>query len=154
MAWLAVSSRNPFVSPAGLNYSPRAEFGPSDAADPIEEGVIDMHELSIMQNTLDLALAQAQQARANRVHALRLRVGTLSGVVPDALQFAFEILTRGTLAEGAQLAIESVLARFWCAICASEFEAEDMIAQCPGCGSFSSELRAGRELELTSLEIT
>ncbi len=112
-----------------------------------------MHELSIMQHALHLALTQAQEARATRVHVIRLRVGALSGVVPDALEFAFETLSLGTPAEGAQLAIEHVPARFWCATCAREFEAEDMIAECPDCGSLSADLRGGRELELMSLEI-
>ena len=113
-----------------------------------------VHELSIMQDALALALNQAQQAGAGQVHALHLRVGALSGVVPDALQFAFETLARGTLAEGAELAIESVPARFWCSRCLREFEVEDLFAQCPDCSHTSTELRAGRELELTSLEIT
>ncbi len=112
-----------------------------------------MHELSIMQNALSLALEQAGAARAKRVHAIHLRVGALSGVVPDALQFAFEALVPGTLAEGAALAIENVPACFWCPCCAREFQAEDMLAECPDCHRLSTELRAGRELELTSLEI-
>ncbi len=60
-----------------------------------------MHELSIMQSALSLALDQARQAGAARVHTIRLRIGALSGVVPDALEFAFEALTPGTMAEGA-----------------------------------------------------
>ena len=113
-----------------------------------------MHELSIMKDALELALEQAEQARATRVHLVRLRVGALSGVVPDALQFAFETLREGTLAESAELAIESVPARFWCATCAREFQADDLMAQCPVCQSPSAELRAGRELELAALEVT
>ena len=112
-----------------------------------------MHELSIMQSALDLALEQARQAGATRVHALRLRVGVLSGVVPDALEFAFEALVPGTTAEGASLAIERVPARFWCRSCSREFQADDLFAECPGCHQASGEIRAGRELELASMEI-
>jgi hydrogenase nickel incorporation protein HypA/HybF len=112
-----------------------------------------MHELSIMQSALSLALDQARQAGAARVHTIRLRIGALSGVVPDALEFAFEALAPGTLAEGAALAIEHVPARFWCATCSREFQSEDMFAECPECHSLSGELRAGREMELASLEI-
>jgi hydrogenase nickel incorporation protein HypA/HybF len=112
-----------------------------------------MHELAIMKSALDLALDQARQGGAGRVQVIRLRIGALSGVVPEALQFAFEALTPGTLAEGAQLAIEQVPARFWCAVCAREFTAADLIAQCPDCRELSGDLRTGRELELTSLEI-
>jgi len=112
-----------------------------------------MHELSIMQSALSMALDQAQQAGAARVHSIRLRIGALSGVVPDALEFAFEALTQGTMAEGAVLAVDRVPARFWCATCTREFQSDDMFAECPDCHSLSGELRAGREMELASLEI-
>jgi hydrogenase nickel incorporation protein HypA/HybF len=113
-----------------------------------------MHELSIMQSALSQALEAARQAGASRVHEIRLRIGALSGVVPDALQFAFEALADGTLAEKATLTIENVPARFWCVACKSEFESARMFADCPGCGQPSGDLRAGREMELASLEIT
>jgi hydrogenase nickel incorporation protein HypA/HybF len=112
-----------------------------------------MHELSIMESALDQALAQARAAGAARILTIRLRVGALTGVVPDALTFAFEALAPGTLAEGAQLAIESVAARFWCPACNREFTSTDSFAQCPDCGGLSGDLRSGRELELASLEI-
>jgi hydrogenase nickel incorporation protein HypA/HybF len=112
-----------------------------------------MHELSIMQSALSIALEQARQAGATRVHSIRLRIGALSGVVPDALEFAFEALTPGTAAADAKLAIEHVPARFWCAKCAREFQADDMFAECPECHTLSGEIRAGREMEVASLEI-
>src|SRR6185437_8393479 len=77
-----------------------------------------MHELAIMDSALNLALDQAQKSGATRLHVIRLRIGSLSGVVPEALQFAFEPLAPGTLAEGAALDIENVPARFWCHGCA------------------------------------
>ena len=106
-----------------------------------------------MQSALNLALDEARRSGAVRVCQLRLRIGSLSGVVPDALQFAFEALTPGTIAEGAQLAVEHVPARFWCADCAKEFQSDDMFAECPVCHRPSGDLRAGREMELASLEI-
>lgn len=112
-----------------------------------------MHELSIMQSALNAALAQAREAGATRVHEIRLRIGALSGVVPEALEFAFEALVPGTLAEHAKLAIDHVPARFWCAACSREFQSDDMFAECPGCQTLSGELRGGREMELASLEI-
>ena len=112
-----------------------------------------MHELSIMESALSTALAEASRAEARRVRVICLQIGKLSGVVPEALQFAFEALTPGTLAEGAELAIENVPARFWCVGCTNEFEAENLLAECPRCGSPSRELRSGREMKLTSLEI-
>ena len=112
-----------------------------------------MHELSIMDSALNLALDQAQKAGATRVHVIRLRIGTLSGVVPEALQFAFEALAPGTLADGAALDIENVPARFWCPACTREFRSDDFFGECPDCHRPSGDLRAGREMELASLEI-
>ena len=112
-----------------------------------------MHELSIMESALNLALDQAREHGAVRIHALRLRIGALSGVVPEALEFAFEALTAGTPAEGAKLIIDQVPARFWCPTCVSEFQAEDLFAECPVCKRPSGDLRAGREMELASMEI-
>ena len=106
-----------------------------------------------MQSALTVALEQARRAGAKRVHVIRLRIGALSGVVPEALQFAFAALAPGTLAEGGELAIEDVPARFWCAACAQEFLSKDMFAECPCCQRPSGELRGGREMELASMEI-
>jgi hydrogenase nickel incorporation protein HypA/HybF len=106
-----------------------------------------------MDSALALALAEAQKAGARRVLSLRLRIGVLSGVVPEALEFAFEALAPGTLAEGATMVIDAVPARFWCAACAREFQADELFAGCPNCGTPSSELRAGREMEVASVEI-
>jgi hydrogenase nickel incorporation protein HypA/HybF len=112
-----------------------------------------MHELSIMQSALNEALNQARQAGASRVHEIRLRIGALSGVVPESLEFAFEALAAGTPAEGAQLVIENIPARFWCETCRREFEAGEMFAECPDCHQASSALRGGREMELASMEV-
>jgi len=106
-----------------------------------------------METALNFALEQAQKAGASRVHLIRLRIGALSGVVPEALQFAFETLRSGTPAEAAELVIENVPARFWCPACTREFQSGDMLADCPDCHNPSGELRAGREMELASMEI-
>jgi hydrogenase nickel incorporation protein HypA/HybF len=74
-------------------------------------------------------------------------------VVPEALDFAFEALTPGTLAEGSTLSVEHVPAKFWCRHCLKEFEAGELFSACPDCQNPSAELRAGREMELASLEI-
>jgi len=106
-----------------------------------------------MDCALTVALDQARKAGASRVLVIRLRIGALSGVVPEALEFAFEALTPDTMAEGAQLDIEHVPARFWCSACNHEFQSDTMYADCPGCQRPSGDLRAGREMELASLEI-
>lgn len=107
-----------------------------------------------MQSTLAAAVRQARSAGATRIHGLRLRVGRLSGVVTDALEFAFAALRPGTPAADARLEIETVPATMWCAQCRAEFESPEFLCECPTCGRPSGELRRGREMELVSLEVS
>jgi hydrogenase nickel incorporation protein HypA/HybF len=101
-----------------------------------------------------MAVETAKASGASRVHGVKLRVGTMSGVVPDALRFGFELVCQGTMAEGATLAIESVPAACWCAGCQAEFECGDFFNECPRCHALSNELRRGRELDLASVEMS
>ena len=59
-----------------------------------------MHEVGVMQSALEIALEQAGRQGASRIDCIALRVGMLSGVVPEALEFAFDVVARGTIAEG------------------------------------------------------
>lgn len=113
-----------------------------------------MHEVGIIQNALELAENAGRSSGARQIHRLRLRVGALTGVVPEALHFAFEAVREGTMAAEAKMEVESVPVRCWCSNCHSEFRSEDSLCECPRCGSFSSELQGGLELELTSMEIS
>lgn len=112
-----------------------------------------MHEVSIMEEAVRMAVDAAKSSGANRVLALRLRVGALSGVVPEAMRFAFDVVCRDTIAAGASLEIESVPAASWCATCRAEFECADFFNECPRCHNVSGELRRGRELEIASVEM-
>ena len=112
-----------------------------------------MHEVSIMAEALRMAEDAARSAGASRILKLRLRVGSLSGVAPDALRFAFDVVSRGTLADGASLEIETVPAACWCATCRTEFECADFFNECPRCHDLSGELRRGRELEIAAVDL-
>ncbi len=112
-----------------------------------------MHEVSIMEEAVRLALDTAKTSGADRVTGLRLRVGTLSGVVPEALRFAFDVVCRGTVAEGASLEIESVAAASWCPACRSEFGGKDFYNECPRCHQVSGDLQRGREIEIATVEM-
>jgi len=79
-----------------------------------------MHELSITQAIIDTAIQYAQQAHAKTIHVLFVRVGALSGIVPDSLQFYFELARQGTPAEGARLEVELVPPRARCRACGAE----------------------------------
>ena len=107
-----------------------------------------------MQSTLDLAEQQARQSGASVIHILRMRIGKLSGVVTEALRFAFQALKANTLAANATLEIDEVQPACWCARCQREFEVNDYIYECPDCHKPSVDLRRGREMALISLEIS
>ncbi len=107
-----------------------------------------------MQSALESAEKSARSSGATQIHLIRLRVGAMTGVVPDALQFAFEVVRSGTLAANARLEVETIPATCWCAGCQREFVTEDYVFECPDCHQLSGTLRRGRELELASLEVS
>ncbi|MBE9048652.1 hydrogenase maturation nickel metallochaperone HypA [Pleurocapsales cyanobacterium LEGE 10410] len=113
-----------------------------------------MHEVSMMQNTLDIAIAQARQNNAAQIDLLTMNIGELSGVIPEALEFAFEVLRWGTMAENAQLEIKTIPVVCHCPKCDRDFQPEEYIYQCPRCGTTSSKIIAGKELELASLVVS
>lgn len=114
-----------------------------------------MHEVAIMQSALELALEQAAAQHATKIHRIGMRIGTFSGVVSDALQFAFDILTEGTMAEGAEFQVETVAARSACLQCGLEFQVMDLSSlQCPSCGGEPARFEGGREIEVSSIEIS
>jgi hydrogenase nickel incorporation protein HypA/HybF len=107
-----------------------------------------------MKSTLDLALSYAKEQRASQIHRIKLRVGALSGVIPEALNFAFEVVVKGTIAENARLEIETVPVIVHCPNCQFDFTPSDFIYDCPRCQKLCCEVQQGKELELTSLEIS
>jgi hydrogenase nickel incorporation protein HypA/HybF len=119
----------------------------------VHVGAAFMHEVSIMAEAVRLADNAAASAGAPRVVKLHLRIGTLSGVVPDALRFAFDVVSRDTRVAGATLEIETVPAIGWCTACQAEFSGADFVNECPRCHQVSGELRRGREMEIAAVEL-
>lgn len=112
-----------------------------------------MHELGLAENTLTIALDEARRQNARQILAMRLRVGALSGVVPEALQFALETIIEDTPAAGARIQIDRIIPVCYCNECRSEFEVHDYSYACPACGNVSLDLRCGKEMDLISLEV-
>ncbi len=112
-----------------------------------------MHELSLMQEVRRQALAAATAEGARRIETIRLRVGELSGVEPDALRFAFPVVMEGSIAAEAELQLECEPAICACGPCGRSFRARDGCCDCPDCGTISRKLLSGRELRLVALEV-
>jgi hydrogenase nickel incorporation protein HypA/HybF len=106
-----------------------------------------------MQQALDALLDRLRAVGGSRILEVRMNVGAMSGVVPDALRFAFEALTPGTPAEGAALALERIPVVCYCAGCEREVELDGYAYLCPGCGSSELDIRRGTEFEVISMEV-
>lgn len=113
-----------------------------------------MHELSIASRLVEIASEQCRDAGAARAVAVTLRIGRLSCVHDDALRFSFEIVREGTPLAGADLRIVHVPVTIWCAACGREVALPGIQRfACPTCGTPSGDIRAGRELDLESIEL-
>ena len=108
-----------------------------------------MHELAITQNVVDMVIERMAGRRISTVH---VRVGELSGVVPDAMLFCYDVVTAGTDLEGSRLEIDLVPGRARCRDCGRDFLLADLIMLCP-CGSANVALLGGRELEVASVDL-
>lgn len=113
-----------------------------------------MHEVSVMQAALEIALEQTRANGGSRIHRMTLRVGAFSGVVPDALRFAFDVVTRDTPAEGAELVVEDVPLRCECPACGLSYEPPGYDLSCPNCPEHRTRIVSGRELDVGTLEIS
>ncbi|HSK48550.1 MAG TPA: hydrogenase maturation nickel metallochaperone HypA [Coriobacteriia bacterium] len=111
-----------------------------------------MHEMGITQGILSASFEAAETAGAQRITEIRISVGELTEVVEFALQFAFESLTPGTMAEGATLIVTQVSARSRCNQCETEFDHDRFQMLCPECESMDVTLLQGRELQIDSIE--
>jgi len=113
-----------------------------------------MHELAIAQNIVDHVLTQIELHSYQRVETVALRIGDLTDIVPEALEFGFEVSTRETVLADTRLRIETVPIRCSCDECGTAFVVADrFLFQCPNCGSYSVTVLQGTELEIAFLEI-
>jgi hydrogenase nickel incorporation protein HypA/HybF len=112
-----------------------------------------VHELSIVASLFEILEEKAREQNAVRITAVKLRVGRLSGVVPDLVESAFEMYKKGTLADGARLEFEVVPFSFKCRRCGGESFRDEPPYTCAACGSNDIELRGGMDIVIEKIEI-
>jgi hydrogenase nickel incorporation protein HypA/HybF len=109
-----------------------------------------VHELSIAEGIVAIA---ERHAEGRTVTKVEVRVGHLRQVVPSALEFAFELVCKGTLLDGAELELEDIPARGRCRGCGVETTMSGFPLACSSCGGLDLEILAGEELAVESLEL-
>ena len=112
-----------------------------------------MHELSIAQNILEIVQQYVPLQDRHRITRVGMKLGELSGVVVDSLEFCFGAINAGTPMEGARLDIEHIPLQAECKTCKTRFHVEESRFRCPACESEDLEITAGRELQVTDIEL-
>ncbi len=112
-----------------------------------------MHEMSLCENILDILKRQAGEQHFSRVKRVSLEVGPFSCVEPEALRFGFDVVMRGSLAEGAALEITSPQATALCLTCFKTVPVKDRFDSCPECGATELQVTGGEELRIREVEV-
>ena len=112
-----------------------------------------MHELSIAQSIMTTVFQEMKRRNITCVKSIGVKIGTLSGVMLEALQFSYEAITRDTPLSDTALIIEHVPLLAECNLCGKQFKVENIAFFCPACHSVDVTLLQGEELDITYLEI-
>lgn len=112
-----------------------------------------MHEMSIAEGIIQTLEEQATAQHYRRVKRVWLEIGPLAAVEPESLRFCFDAVTRGTLAEQAQLEIIDLPGEAWCLACAVTVPITRRYDCCAKCGSYQLQVTRGDELRIKELEV-
>ncbi|NPD68187.1 hydrogenase maturation nickel metallochaperone HypA (plasmid) [Lichenicola cladoniae] len=112
-----------------------------------------MHEMSLIESVIELVEEERRKQPFSRVRLIRLAVGELGCVEPEALRFCFDAIAHGTIADGALLEIEIVAGEGWCPGCRQTVSLAERFAECPLCANAMVQISAGQDLRLAELEV-
>jgi hydrogenase nickel incorporation protein HypA/HybF len=112
-----------------------------------------MHELPVTESLLEIALRHAKKAGAERITRLNIVIGELSSIVDESVQFYWDIVSRDTMAEGAELHFERVDGTLRCLSCGCTFPLNHEDFACPACGEQRVVAVGGDDFRLDSIEI-
>jgi hydrogenase nickel incorporation protein HypA/HybF len=113
-----------------------------------------MHEMSLTVSIMDIILEYARNNHFTKVNAVKLSFGRLSGIEPMALEFAFEVLSKDTMAQGAKLEYDIAPIIITCLDCGMDSEVEEFPSLCQSCKSEDVVLKAGmEELRIVELDV-
>ncbi len=110
-----------------------------------------MHEMSIAESVLGIVEESARRGGLSRVREVRLEIGRLAAVETEALRFCFDVVVRGSVAEGAALAIDDLPGTAWCFGCSRTVPVEARGDLCPRCGGSQLQVNGGTEMRVKDL---
>lgn len=112
-----------------------------------------MHELALTESIVEIVTEEAHKQGFGKIRVVRLQLGALAHVEPEALRFCFGAVTRGTVAEGAELDIVRSQGEGWCLDCGKTVPLEERFGACPECGRRHVQMTSGDELRIQELEV-
>ncbi len=112
-----------------------------------------MHELAVTESLLAIVAQSAEENQAQKVTDITLSIGALSSIVDDSVQFYWNHISKGTIAEEATLHFNRIPATLLCLDCSMEFTLEDELTPCPNCDSINLNIIAGEEFQVDYIEI-
>ena len=112
-----------------------------------------MHELSIATNIVEIVEEEAKKVNAKEVSEIELEIGSMSGIVAEALEFALDEAVKNTVLENSKRIMINIMVEAICTKCDKLFEVDDYFAVCPKCGSFETDITKGKELKIKKLKI-
>lgn len=112
-----------------------------------------MHEMSIAQSLIEIIKEEMLKHKAKGLRSVRLHVGQMASIVPDALSFCFEVITAGTELQGARLVMDVIPLRGICRACNKDFDILDYAFLCPLCGGTEIDTLGGQDLSIVEMEI-
>jgi hydrogenase nickel incorporation protein HypA/HybF len=111
-----------------------------------------MHEFSIVNNIVDIAIASADQNGLKSISRVEIEVGKASGIEPSAMEFAWESACKNTILENARLEMHFIPLRLQCRTCGMQYEPDEMYNPCPACGDINAGIITGKELRVVAIE--
>ena len=112
-----------------------------------------MHEMSLAESVLRIIEESAHTQNFQRVRSVTLEIGKLSAVEPDAMRFCFDAVTRGTLAEDAELQIIETPGAGLCLACGAGVAMQEQYGLCPSCGSPRLQITTGDQMRVKNLDV-
>jgi hydrogenase nickel incorporation protein HypA/HybF len=112
-----------------------------------------MHEMALTESIIEMIEEESRRQGFAHVRVVRLEIGALSHVEPEAIRFCFDAVARGAAAEGARLDIVRIPGEGWCLDCGKTVAVSERFGPCPECGNYHVQITAGEDMRVKELEV-